>query len=204
MRFGLKSKRAGLVGLVTAVAMLVMAVGASAASAHEFTSTKETTLERVANQTQVFKLVPTGEEAVECKKDAIVKGGAVPGGSFQTVSVEIEYSECQAVHTLLGTVTATVSNADYTFDAEQYANLTNTVTINGGKGACVITVAPQNELGPVFYEPLASGNMLVDPQVEGIHWTASGIGCRAGKEGVKGTYTGTTEVHGPGSVLGWK
>ncbi len=184
-------------GVIAALAMAVPAM----ASAHEFTSTEATTLEVVKNETQVFKLVPSSSEAVECTTEKIVKGGAVPRGSFTTVEAEVAYSGCHAVHTALGTLSATVSNAQYKFNANEYVSLLNEITINAS-GLCTIKVKAQSPLELVLYEPLSSGNMLINPQVDNIAWSKSGL-CGSAS-GTEGTYKGTTEVHGPESELSWK
>jgi hypothetical protein len=179
-----------IVGM-TLVAMLAIS---GVASAHSFEAEVAGSVTRVSNATQIFK---TGFTSVECKNDFVSNSKAVAGKQL-TLTADVSYSSCEAA---LSTG-ATVSTAKYSFNADNTANLLNTVVIQGVSN-CVITVKPQNTLKTVNYKT-AGKDVIVEPNVSGIHseGAAGPLNICAGTS-TTGTYTGNTLVESAGQNIKW-
>ncbi len=183
----LKSKTLGLAGVLAAVAMLVMAVGASAASAVEFhyTGATPTKLLGEATSSQVFK---TSLGTITCKKLSI-PNNKIEKPAAPSQLATIDYTECSA-ETLLGSseVKEPVV-APYNFLATGTVEVVKPIDIELTSLGCTITVGEQTLPKAVSYG--ARGTKLpVEAHAEGIAWE----GCLS--SGSEGTYTGNSLVFG--------
>jgi hypothetical protein len=189
--------RGVFVALVATFALSSVAASAAFAES-EFEFTGSGAFKHVSNTTQVFKL--GGAEAVECPTDSVI--GSLTSGSQHKLKMEFAYSGCELNFMGVPLFTATVSNAAYTFNAAQFVNLENTVTISV-PGVCKITLSPQSNLAPITYENTPAKDLTFNMKLEKIKSVASGGPCGTG-EGTAGTYSGKTAIELVGGELDWK
>lgn len=176
------------------VAVLVLSAAAvsSASAALEFESSSNGSLlgKNVGNHK--FK---TSAGTVECS--TATASGSITSAKTAVQAVKVEYSGCK--FSIFG---ATVSPAEYLFNAAGTATLDNTVTIVAA-GFCTATVAPQGPLSKVLYKNIAGPPMELEvvAEVTGIHYVL-GSGCPGAGLHTDGTYNGTEIVkNDSGNIL---
>jgi hypothetical protein len=175
---------------LVAMCALSAAAVSSASAALEFLASKAGTLKGHALTTQAFKAEAAGP-AVNCTEAA--SSGAVSSPlNFLTVLIEVEYGKCTGP---LSTA-ATVSLADFLFNAHGLVAVDNTITIKIGT-LCKIVVAPTGNgaLEKVKYDNNA-GKLIELTSVTGITSKIEGGSGLCGSEGTHtdGTYTGNNEI----------
>ena len=170
---------------ILAAVVALAAVGASSASAAAFTSTGGP-IEGTSTTTQVFTF---NGLSVECNAARSVGTATAP--TMSELRLEQAFSECKAVFGILGKVNLEMSLVKVGLTANQTLDFLNTVTINVPLVGCHLTIAPQ---GPLSSVALSSWPVAVS-SLTGITYTSSGGLC--GTSGTNGTFSGTTEYHGP-------
>ncbi|HEX5851582.1 MAG TPA: hypothetical protein VFY36_00680, partial [Solirubrobacteraceae bacterium] len=121
-------KRIRYAGLALVIVGALGVTIASTAVAHTFNSDVMASLKGSADATQVFT---TAAGKVECKKILVIVG--VTGLTVKTLIVIIIYEECKAFG-----LAATVSPAEYEFDADGTASVLKEITIKAV--ACEVKV----------------------------------------------------------------
>jgi hypothetical protein len=188
--------RSKAVWLALAAVLALSAVAVASASAHEFVASKEGTL-KGTNNSEIHKFT-TAAGTVECLK--ATGSGKVKGLKFKTQKVKVAYGECT---TSSGTISATVSEAEFEFNAEGTVTVLN--TIKSESDGCTVTVGPTGNSGlkSVTYEN-KSGKVNLKSNVGGITYSASS-GCAGGeKTGTAGEYVGNEETELVSGTLEWK
>jgi hypothetical protein len=178
----------GFVSLCLLTALLVGAVSAESASAHEFVASKQGTTKDHGIGTQTFL-------GVECTSET--SKGKVHAGSSKTIVEKVKYSGCPT----FGLNGEPISEVEYEVSAEGSLSILNTVTVE--RLGCTITVEPAKNKGlkSVTYAD-ESGRLRLDAAVKGITYTSSGGMC--GSSGENGEYSGTSEIELVGGTLEWK
>lgn len=186
-------KRTRIVGLCLVAVFALSAVAAASASAHEFVASKEGTVLDHGLNTHKFK---TSVGTVECKK--VSSEGKAKSGKQETLTEKVTYSECELTEPFKGS--ATVSVAEYQFNANETVSVLNTITVK--TSLCTITVGPQSKLSSVKYKNLTGGKVEVNAGVKAIEYKTSGL-CGSKTEKT-GEYTGLAEAELSGGTLEWK
>lgn len=167
-------------GLVAALVVCI-AMTASASASSFLSSAKEKLLaENVA--TQVFT---TEAGTAECAK-ASVTAGESSGAEATQQSVTIKYEGCKT----FGFVEVTISPAEYVFTAEGEVFISKSMSIK--TTGCEVSV-PAQSLHKVDYATKGN-NLLLEPLVTGIEYTAAGSACSKTGTFSNGTYKGHSEV----------
>jgi len=194
-------KRIRIIGLALVAVVAISAVAAASASAHEFKASENPgTLAGKQVSNQVFE-TPGG--TVTCKADIV--SGAITALTTKKQVVKVKYSEC----TLFGFIGATVSEAEYEFEAEPSKTEGKVKILKEIKVKvknCEVKVpAPQGPLGPIEY--LNSGTkMEVKAKVTAIKSSGigpTGEGCKdyVDETAPKGKYTGNNLVEEIGGTI---
>ena len=193
--------RSVLVALMAIFAL--SAVTASAAMAEsEFEFSNAGRLKRASNTTQVLNL--GGGRVLECSTDSV--NGVAQLSAFHKLKLEFGYSGCRLKTKFMSlefVFEATVSNAQYLFNAAQFVNLENTVTVSVPIAGCQITISPQSNLVPVAYENTPVHDLTFNMKMEKIKSAGNGGECGTG-ESTAGTYAGKTVVELEGGQIDWK
>ena len=182
--------------LVAMFALSVAAVSSASAALLLFHASVApgTLLAKLVGAPHKFK---TGAGTVEC--ESATGHGQITEKLAEVQLVLLLYGTCKITEPI--NASATVTAADYLFNANGSVILDNTVTITGG--GCTITVAPQT-LSGITYANLAGPPMelSVTANVTNIHYVVSGTFCIA-KKGLAtdGTYTGTELVREDGGDI---
>lgn len=165
------------------VAVLAMAVSASAASAKEFhyTGSVPTALLGESLGTQTFV---AGFGTVKCS--TLTAEGEVTKTTAVEQAANIAYNNCEAS---IGKVKTPI-NASYTFNANGTVHINSAIKFEI-EGVCTITVEGGQTLPGITYGA-RSINLKVIANVENIKWSGTGL-CGSGS---KGTYTGESSVMG--------
>jgi hypothetical protein len=194
-----------VLGLALVAVLTSAVVSASAASAHEFSSSAAGKLRVVTNTTQIFKTDSTANTEVKCRLDEILKGTAKLGNQ-KTLEAEIGYTGCETFVAGVSLGVAVVTpNPEYIFSAEEKANLQNTTTTIEAAGCTIVIKGPQNNLKTIKYKNELSGVTKVvnfEANVSGISFSESGIACGT-HSGATATYTGDSLVEVVGGNISW-
>lgn len=180
-----RSRAVAAVVTVVSAAMLVGVVGvpSALAASPEFKATATGgSLSGVATTNQVFTVSSGSSEKVTC--EALKAEGEVIALEAPEQEAVVQYEKCSA-STFLGTLSATISAAHYTFYSDGEVAITKPIEINIG-GLITQTVTDQT-VGTVTYND-HSGELEIVANVSGIH-SEGGLGTQT-----TGTYTGTTLV----------
>jgi hypothetical protein len=162
------------------------------ATAHTFSSNLMASLKGSADATQVFK---TTAGNVECTKVAVASGLTVL--TLKTIKAIVNYTGCTAFG-----LSATVSPADYVFDADGTASMMKEVTIKATGCEVKVPIAGNLNLHTVKYKNNGTG-VLLEPNVVGITSSGTGAACTYASES-KGTYAGNSHLSaGSGDTQEW-
>jgi hypothetical protein len=193
-------------GLAMVAVFAMSAVAASAASAHEFTSSVDnTTLMGEATTPQVFNTT-VGE--LECSAVSLDEANStIEGTTAETVTARPEYSGCVKAGTSTK-IYPEFGECGYVFTSETTEELAEVeiecpnegeeveIKATGFKLGCV-NVPPQPVTGVHYIDATTgtgTGDIDVVANVSGIEYNEKGV-CGSG-HGEEGTYTGTVTVQG--------
>jgi hypothetical protein len=185
------------VGLVLAsIACLCAAFAASASAFTEFTAkSPNAAIKDVNKGTHTFS-IPGASSPVECT--VVKSSGTATKTKSATQQTVVAYSSCTA----FGFLPATVSNADYEFNANGTVTQLNTVTIKATGCEVVVEPTGNSNLKAITYTQVAGTNKEVEikANVSGITEKAPGGIC--GNSGKEATYKGTSIVSSTGVDIG--
>lgn len=210
MKFRFKSKTAGLAGLMAAAAMLVMAVGASAASAYDFhASVVGGELVSKATTNQVFTI--SSSTSVTCTT-AAGKGTALKA-SEPTQVMTVEYASCEFKDGILKG-SATVTPAEYEFMIGTKVNSGNPNLLEGGTVKILKTItitasfckvevpaAGNESLSSVSYENVGSSPSRKLEEISNVSGITYKGNCGSGSNA---TYSGNNLVEEVGGEVWWE
>jgi hypothetical protein len=187
-------KRIMILGVALLAIFGVVAVDAVSVSASgdEFYASKTAKTKSKETNGQIFK---TGAGTLEC---STVKGtGEMKEGGQVSHKEVFTYSGCTAFGTR-----ATMTAADFEFNANGPVKLENTVTISVGGGECEIELEPQT-VERAAYTNKSGGKIEAEANAFKIHSKGSGSYC--GGNNTEGSYTGSIlgEMEGGGTIE-WK
>jgi len=184
-------KRIIVLGAALLVTFGVVAVDAVSVSASgdEFVASKTGKTKSKQYGSQVFS---TGSGTLECTK--VTGSGEIKEGKSTAHKEVFTYSGCKA----FGSV-ATMSAADYEFNASGSVRLENTVKISVG-GECEISIEPQTVETASYANK--SGKVEAEASAGKIHSKGSGGSC--GGSSIEGTYDGTVIGELEGGTIEWK
>jgi hypothetical protein len=183
---------------LVAMAALGVASASSALAALLFhSSATGTLLAKLVGAAHKFK---TSAGTVECTS---ANGeGAITEKLAEVQLVLVTYANCTVTEPIKSG--ATVSPADYLFNANGTVKLDNTVTIKPSPEICKITVGPQSLTG-ITYANIAGPPMEIEVKanVSAIHYSISGGAGFCGAEGAHtdGTYSGTEKAKEDGGEI---
>lgn len=173
---------------IAAVLAFGIATAASASAKSFLASAKEKLL-----STKVAKQVFTTEAGTsECGKAAITAGESSTTETTEQTAT-IQYEECRS----FGFVETTFSPVEYDFEADGEVEILKTISIKAI--GCEISVPPQS-VNSIDYQT-AGSNLLLEPLVTGILYTATGSTCAKTGEFKNGTYKGHSEAMIAGGTL---
>jgi hypothetical protein len=186
-------RRIRIVGLAL-VAVCAMSVTATAgASAHDFKASAAGKLTSKALATQKFK---TAAGLVECTALHLTSGTAALLSETQTATVQ--YTGCKAFG-----LAATVSPAQYEFNANGSVKLLATITITATECTVTVPSAKNTKLSTIKYTN-SNKQIVLEPSVNNITSSGAGAGCKYAEESL-GTYTGNSVVGlESGGTLTWQ
>jgi hypothetical protein len=178
--------------LLAALALIATDTVSVSASGHEFIASKSGKTKSKSTNAQVFK---TSAGALECAE--VTGAGEIEKGSLMAHKETYTYSGCYA----FGEV-ATVTPADFEFNANGPVKLENTVEVTVNNGECEILLEPQT-VEKASYENKPGGKL--EAIANAVKVTSKGTGhlCGSGinKEGsYKGIVLGELE----GGTIEWK
>jgi hypothetical protein len=190
-------KRIAIMGL-TLVA--VLAINVSGAMAHTFLSSSLGTIKDHNLNTHVFK---TTAGNVECK--TLKSTGTVVALATKTQVDHVSYTGCTAYGTK-----ATISEAEYEFNAEGSVSVLNTIVVTSSTGGCSVKVTPTGNSGLKTVKYSNTGKkVIITAEVVGITYSVQGpTGSVCGNGGVtesNGVYKGLAEVElENGGMISWE
>ena len=184
-------KRIKYSGLALVVVCALGAAAATSAVAHTFNANVMASLKGSADATQVFK---TTAGNVECTKVAVSSGSTVL--TIKTVKAIVNYTGCTAFG-----LSATVSPADYVFDADGTASVMKEITIKAIGCEVKVPISGNANLHTVKFKNNGTG-VLLEPTVVGITSSGTGAACTYASES-KGTYVGNSHVSAAGGTVAW-
>jgi hypothetical protein len=187
-------KRIRVIGLALVAVFALSAVAVSSASAFtEFVGKPVGGAVTDANPAGNVHKFKTTVGTVECKKES--SSGTVEAEKSATNKEKVKYSECKVTEPFAAE--ATVSEAEYLFNANGTVKVENTVTVK--TSLCTITVKPQEDTG-ITYANLAGGELEVKAAVQNIVYSTSGLcGTKTNEKG--GEYAGISVAKVTGGTI---
>jgi len=186
-------KRTIMLGLALLATLGVVAANAVSVSAsdHEFIASKTGKTKSKQTNSQVFK---TAAGTLECT--GVTGTGTMTEGK-QTAHKEVfTYTGCKAFGG-----SATMSNADFEFNANGPVKLEKSVTIVVGAGECEIVIEPQT-VEAASYTNKTGGKVEAEAAAFKIHSKGYGNGC--GGPNTEGSYNGSVLGELEGGTIEWK
>ncbi len=171
-------------GILAAFALF--AIGASNASAAEFTASATGSLEGKALETQVFTF---NGGKLECN------GLESSGTIAKTADTRWHWKKKFSVCVLFGIGTVHVAEVTVELTSNLQLHINSTIALTPtvfGFSACTLTVTPQT-VGTVDVANSGSNNVKVSPTVTGLAYHSTGGAC--GASGNNGTYSGASELN---------
>lgn len=183
-----------VVGLVAITALTFTALGAGSASAAEFVASKTGSLKGSADTSQKFEVSSGSGEYVLCDKLSVT--GTVTTLKAGKQAAVVQYEECKAV-TFLGELSAEISAADYTFNANGSVEITKPIVINIGGGLATQTVTDQTASSVTYSNSSPVSTIMINASIMGIH-SEGALGTQT-----TGTYTGESLTALEGGTIEW-
>jgi hypothetical protein len=177
------------IGLALVAALVFSIASTASASAASFLSSAKAKLESLNVATQVFE---TEAGTTECT-EANITAGESTGLEASAQKATIEYKKCTA----FGFIEVTITPAEYDFHSNGEVSIEKLISIK--TTGCEVSV-PAQTVEKVDYAT-SGNNILLEPLVTGILYTASGGSCRKTGEFKNGTYKGHSEVMIPNGKL---
>ena len=186
-------KRTIMLGLALLATLGVVAVDAVSVSAsdHEFIASKTGKTKSKQTNAQLFK---TAAVTLECTK--VSGAGEIKEGKSTAHKEVFTYSGCVAFGS-----SATMSNADFEFNANGPVKLEKAVTIVVGAGECEIVIEPQT-VESASYTNKTGGKVEAEAAAFKIHSKGFGNGC--GGANTEGSYSGSVLGELEGGTIEWK
>ena len=191
-------KHVKIFGMTVMALLAVSAVGVSGASAALLLFLASTTGLLLGHLVGGPHQFVTEEGTVEC--EVANAHGTVSSTATEIQAAIVTYEKCKVSG--LG-VSATITPAEYLFNANGTATLDNLVKVNAGSGLCIINIEPQGPLSTIGYDNIAGPPMeiLVLANVTGISYEASSVLCPKKGKFNGGTYKGTELVNLDGGEI---
>lgn len=185
------------------IAVLALAVTASAASAHEFEYTGKVGDPLLASAV-TSQLFEAGFGTVHCS-ELKIDNGVIKALKSETQEADVLYTSCIASTPLGNLKVDEPILALYNFNANGTTQVLSpvkfTILSSPGSELCTITVSTQTVSGISYSNVGSMINVIANST--GISWTSNkSLVCGSG--GATGTYTGTSLVSGDTGVLSWK
>jgi hypothetical protein len=187
-------KRFRIIGLALVAVFAMSAIASASASAFtEFVGTPVGGAITDANPAGNVHKFKTAVGTVECKQET--SSGTVTAEKSATNKEKVKYSECKVTEPFAAA--ATVSEAEYLFNANGSVKVENTITVK--TSLCTITVKPQSDTG-ITYANLAGGQLEVKTAVKNIVYSTSGL-CGTKTNETGGEYSGIAVAKVAGGSL---
>lgn len=186
-------KRISQSGLALVVVCALGAAFATSAMAHSFSATAMSSVKASADATNVFT---TAAGKVECTKLSVTSGSTVLNAL--TLTATVQYTGCTAFG-----LSATISPAQYEFNADGTATILKEITIKATLCEVKVPTAGNSGLKTIAYKQNGASAVLVEPNVTGITSSGTGTACKYASEN-KGTYTGNSHVTAASGNVTWK